>query len=90
MTDKHIIYESDAKNCEQCSSDSVCCYCKNITCYKLEEQLRRAEQKLEKIKQIINTHKQNECITCSEFDECLGHPYCDEVILQIIEGKENG
>lgn len=46
---------------------------------------RRKEQKLEKIKEIINTHKQNRCKACSEFDNCLGHPYCDEVILKIIE-----
>ena len=51
----------------------------------LYKELEKAEQKLEKIKEIVNTHKQNRCKACSEFDKCLGHPYCDEVILKIIE-----
>ena len=38
MTDKQIIYECDAKGCEQCSPFSVCCKCKNIACYELEKQ----------------------------------------------------
>ena len=34
---KNIEYHNDAKDCEQCNPDSVCCYCKNIACYQLEE-----------------------------------------------------
>ena len=47
------MYDYNAKDCEQCSSDSVCCYCKNIAYHKLEEQLKQANQKLEKIKSYI-------------------------------------
>ena len=57
----------------------------NQECLNLQEELKTKEQKLEKIKEIVNTHKQNKCKACSEFDNCLGHPYCDEVILKIIE-----
>lgn len=44
-----IMYDYNAKDCEQCNPDSVCCYCKNITCYKLEEQLRAKEQECEEL-----------------------------------------
>lgn len=52
---RKIMYDYNAKDCEQCNPDSVCCYCKNITCYELEKQLKRAEQKLEKIKEHLET-----------------------------------
>ena len=42
-----IMYDYNAKDCEQCSSDSVCCYCKNLTYYKLEEQLKVSEAQCE-------------------------------------------
>ena len=35
-----IMDDYNAKDCEQCSPDSVCCYCKNIAYYNLEEQLK--------------------------------------------------
>lgn len=74
-------------------------YRKEIECEELKDKIKftedyietvenardELEQKLEKIKEIVNTHKQNKCITCSYFDNCLGHPYCDEVISKIIE-----
>lgn len=34
---RRIMDDYNAKDCEQCSPDSVCCYCKNIACYQLEE-----------------------------------------------------
>ena len=71
-----IMYDYNAKDCEQCSSDSVCCYCKNLTYYKLEEKLKQAEHKLAKIKEY-----------CKPRVMLNGTAY---VILQIIEGKENG
>lgn len=52
MTDKQIIYECNVKDCEQCSSDSVCCYCKNIACYELEKQLKAKEQECEELKSV--------------------------------------
>lgn len=93
-----IMYDYNAKDCEQCNPDSVCCYCKNITCYKLEEQLKAKEQeceilkeKLEKIRISVITHNECPSIACPEYDECCdkGRKY-DEELLQIIEGKENG
>lgn len=62
MTDKQIIYECDAKDCEQCSPFSVCCECKNIACYELEKQLKRKEKKLEKIKQFRHDY----CMNCED------------------------
>lgn len=58
---QRIMDDYNAKDCEQCSSDSVCCYCKNIACYKLEEQLKAKEQECERLK-INNTQfiKDNE------------------------------
>lgn len=47
-----IMYDYNAKDCEQCSSDSVCCYCKNLTCYKLEEQLEAYKMEAEEGKEI--------------------------------------
>ena len=44
----------------------------------------------EKIKEILEIHKDNRCAICPKFDECFEQPSCDNVILQIIEGKENG
>ena len=49
MTDKQIKYEQNAKDCELAKSGS-CCYCKNIACYKLEEQLKAKEQECEELK----------------------------------------
>ena len=45
-----IMYDYNAKDCEQFSSDSVCCYCKNLLCYEFEEQLKRKEQECEELK----------------------------------------
>ena len=55
---KKIMYDYDAKDCEQCSPDSVCCYCKNIACYKLEEQLKQKEQECEELKIYIESNEQ--------------------------------
>lgn len=50
-----IMYDYNAKDCEQCNPDSVCCYCKNIAYYKLEEQLKAKEQKFDKVKLLLQT-----------------------------------
>jgi predicted RNase H-like nuclease (RuvC/YqgF family) len=56
MTDKRkIMYDYNAKDCEQCNTDSVCCYCKNMACYKLEEELKRKEQECEELKDKLRT-----------------------------------
>lgn len=51
------------------------------------KQLAREKQKLSKIKEIIEIHKDSKCAICPKFDECLDHPSCDNVILQIIDSK---
>ena len=55
----------------------------------LKEQLKVKEKKLNKIKEILEIHKDNKCAICHKFDECFEHPYCDNIILQIIEDKNN-
>ena len=32
-------YKADAKNCELCHPEGICCYCKNIPCYELEKEI---------------------------------------------------
>jgi hypothetical protein len=44
------MYDYNAIDCEQCSSDSVCCSCKNIAYYKLAQQLKAKEQECEELK----------------------------------------
>ena len=51
---RRIMDDYNAKDCEQCSPDSVCCYCKNIACYKLEEQFKAKEQECEDWKETLN------------------------------------
>ena len=46
---RKIMYDYNAIDCEQYSPDSVCCYCKNIACYKLEKQLEAKEQECERL-----------------------------------------
>ena len=48
IKEKRIMDDYNAKDCEQCSSDSVCCYCQNLAWYKLNEQLKAKEQECEK------------------------------------------
>ena len=47
---RRIMDDYNAKDCEQCSPDSVCCYCKNIACYNLEEQLKKEKHSHEHTK----------------------------------------
>ena len=84
-------YYREGKFCVYLSYKTKCEGDCNWTAYKeMEEQLKRKEQKLEKIKEILEIHKDNKCVICPKFDECFEQPSCDNVILQIIEGKENG
>lgn len=67
--------------CRACNSGVGSPYCEyHKDCY--YKQLKRAEQKLEKIEEVITHHYCNPQIA---------HTGCkyDEMILQIIEGKEN-
>lgn len=54
-----------------------------------KEQLAREKQKLGKIKEILKIHKDSKCAICPKFDECFDHPSCDNIILQIIDSKDN-
>lgn len=74
---RRIMDDYNAIDCEQCTPDSVCCYCKNIACYKLEQQLQQANQKLEKIKSYI-----------AQEDWCV-LDHVSEGVLKIIEGENN-
>ena len=64
--------------------------CKNCpNCY--FKQLKRAEKKLEKIKDIMTQCNQNaKCGDCKYGYLCKGYLFMDGMILQIIEGEENG
>lgn len=67
------------------------CHCEELpNCnYK---QLKRAEQKLEKIKEILSyCEEQVWCMDCKYKDECgASGTHLNNIILQIIEGEENG
>ena len=99
MTDKPIIINGvDVSGCKLfrngiCASpiNSKCKLCVEISekmCY--YKQLKAKEKKLDKIKEILEIHKDNKCAICPKFDECFEHPSCDNIILQIIEDKVNG
>ena len=49
-----IMDDYNAKDCEQCSSDTVCCNCQNLAWYKLKEQLQTKEQECEELKETLN------------------------------------
>jgi hypothetical protein len=76
MTDKQII---DGIDVSRCAERSMCINCETVTnCY--YKQLKRAEQKLEKIKDICkNVMPTGIDEETDKFDD----------ILQIIEGKDN-
>lgn len=76
------------KKCENCYRDGKTP--DEESCKRCEDDLKAKEQKLEKIKEILEIHKDDKCTICHKFDECFEQPSCDNVILQIIEGKENG
>ena len=87
MTKEIVIDDIDVSECVflingmDCSSmDCDCIKCVHNTCY--FKQFKRAEQKLEKIKNIVVPIKEN---------TCFGQ-YCGAIdwILKIIEGEENG
>ena len=67
-------YACDAKDCEQ-YSDHICCLCRNREWYRLYKDYKRKVQKLEKIKEYVE----------SEEWGILDHIY--KGILQIIEDK---
>ena len=51
---RRIMDDYNAKDCEQCSSDTVCCNCQNLAWYKLKEQLQAKEQECEELKQFLS------------------------------------
>lgn len=91
MTDKQIIvngvnvsgcnYYADGK-CT--NSQMIQSNCKNVAvCYYKE--YKRKEQILKEIKEILEIHKEQRCITCKYYDNCCN---CDDTLLQIIEDKK--
>ena len=72
-----IMYDYNAKDCEQCNVDCVCCYCKNIACYKLEQQLKQILAEIKELLLITPTDSQEHCINAKS------------VILQKISEIEN-
>ena len=88
MKDKQIVI--DYKNlCENYSKEVGCYHTFDGSCSKEECFTYRLMLKLEKIKEIVEIHKDEKCAVCPKFDECFEHPSCDNVILQIIEDKAN-
>ena len=57
IKEKRIMDDYNAKDCEQCNPDSVCCYCQNIAWYKLKEQLKLKEQECEELKEQLESTK---------------------------------
>lgn len=71
--------------CRACNSGVGSPYCEyHKDCY--YKNWQRAEQKLAKVKEVVITHKEQRCKTCIYYDDCFD---CDNVLLKIIEGKEN-
>ena len=97
MENKEVIIGGvNVAGCEYClkmtkyrctiQRDVYKCLCEeNPNCH--YKQLAREKQKLRKIKEIIEIHKDSKCAICPKFDECFDHPSCDNVILQIIDSK---
>ena len=102
MTDKQIIIDGvDVSGCKKYEHEIVrcnatlknMCFCggrctdeKNANCY--FKQLKRKEQKIEKIKDIIiQCIKNTKCAHCKYDDECGGYSFLSKIILQIIEGE---
>lgn len=92
MTEEIIIDGVDVNQCAYFGEESACChideeYCINPNCY--FKQLKRAEQKLEKIKDII--YDKESCYKPGKCSKCLKKCQYQIVdkILQIIEGEEN-
>ena len=90
---RRIMDDYNAKDCEQCSPDSVCCYCKNIACYQLEETIdgllkiqyqladnnKKLRQTLTEIKEIAEVYEE-----LHGFLDCSG-----DLILQKISEVED-
>ena len=101
MTEGIIIDGVDVSKCPAMNTynifglkDKPCCYkfheyCSAISdCY--FKQLKRTEQKLEKIKDVILECRDcNGCNDCKYEKECDNYPSNSEMMLQIIEGNEN-
>lgn len=94
MTDDIDVKECDYLYGDECSAEysefngEIESYAKCYDCvdchYRL---LKRAEQKLEKIKDIIiQCTKSDKCSNCKYEDECNGYLSNSEMMLQIIEG----
>ena len=52
-------YKADAKDCELCHPEGICCYCKNIPCYELEKQLDQLKAENEELKEELSTIQHN-------------------------------
>lgn len=99
MTDKPImidginVSECEAYKDEHCKDKTSIMFCNTNLCSNFPncyfKQLAREKQKLGKIKEILKIHKDSKCAICPKFDECFDHPSCDNIILQIIDSKDN-
>ncbi len=81
-TDCHIAlaFSEEYEGCMKCENNPNCYF----------KQLKRAEKKLEKIKDIMTQCNQNaKCGDCKYGYLCKGYLFMDGMILQIIEGEEN-
>lgn len=82
-TDCHIAlaFSEEYEGCMKCENNPNCNFKKR----------KRAEQKLEKIKEIVSyCTEQVWCIYCKYEDECgTDGTHLNNMILQIIEGEEN-
>ena len=92
-SERRIMDDYNAKDCEQCNSDSVCCYCKNIACYQLEEtidgllkiqyQLADNNKKLHQCLTEIKEIAEDLIIITDEYDNCYHKDECDKCLLGI-------
>lgn len=81
-TDCHIAlaFSDQYEGCMKCENNPNCNF----------KQRKRAEQKLEKIKDIIiQCTKSAKCADCKYDDECGGYLSLSEMMSKIIEGEEN-
>ena len=78
-------------DCAICDEKEPCIY---KIANDLQEQLKRKEQKLDKIKEIIDYYSSIYCSKCKHYKTCTSIDDCVNTItkelLQIIGGKENG
>ena len=80
------------KKCENCYRDGKTP--DEESCKRCEDDFKAKEQKLDKIKEIMNYYSGIHCSKCKNYKTCTTIDDCVNTIkievLHIIEGKENG